>query len=437
MGGGECNGPSANILYKTAVFAITVLLMAGCFAVFSAEYTPEQNGFADETGDSGVVSSNVAVYGAETPTSYQIYVDGEQITSENKDNLYDGTVTYDPETHTLFLKNAVLDRGTLSDYAIKTIIPGVLTINLSGTNTITRTYEYGGMGISSSESVLITGNGTLTINCSGANYDGISVAKDLTIANKANLVINSTGGCGIVANGTVTIDGVVLDSTGLYVGIDAHELKITNGSEVTLCATEANRNAAYVWKADGSETGGNIEITASTVNATSYYPALFADTDIVLDNSNIDCTSTDDSAIWSKGNLTVKGGTILNLDTKFAAGCLDTFTIEKAEINVKNTGSEEVPAIVGRINLVIAEGYEIKSAKTVNSEGVEEDLLPGDIETIVSHSNVKLVTKAINEPIDEVPGTESSDSKILYVIIGAIAVVCVGGFTAYWFVIRK
>ena len=103
---------------------------------------------------------------AEEPTVYDIWVDGVQVTSENKDNLCGGTVSYDPATHTLSLNNATLDNDTLSDYGIKTTIPSTLTIRLTGTNSITRTYPNGGMGIfpNYSNSVEITGDGTLVIN---------------------------------------------------------------------------------------------------------------------------------------------------------------------------------------------------------------------------------------------------------------------------------
>jgi len=63
---------------------------------------------------------------AAEPTVYDIWVDGVQVTSENKDNLFSGTVSYDPTTHTLSLNNATLDNDTLSDYGIKTTIPSTL-----------------------------------------------------------------------------------------------------------------------------------------------------------------------------------------------------------------------------------------------------------------------------------------------------------------------
>ena len=149
-------------------------------------------------------------------TVYDIWVDGVQVTSENKDNLCSGTVSYDPTTHTLSLNNATLDSDTMSDYGIKTTIPSTLKIRLTGTNSITRTYTGGGIAIAphSGNSVEITGDGTLVINVNGSTYDGISAGADVKISDKANVIINAEGGLGIVGR-LVEIDGATVDSTGL------------------------------------------------------------------------------------------------------------------------------------------------------------------------------------------------------------------------------
>ena len=112
-----------------------------------------------------------------------------------------------------------------------------------------------------SNSVEITGDGTLVINVKGENYDGISSGADVKISDKARVIINSEGGLGI-AGRMVEIDGATVDSTGLYAGIDAHGLKIVNGAEVS-------------------------------------------------------CTSTANSAIWTKGDILIKGGAKVTTDGKY------------------------------------------------------------------------------------------------------------------------
>ena len=332
---------------------------------------------------------------AADPTVYDIWVDGVQVTSENKDNLCGGTVSYDPTTHTLSLNNATLDNDTLSDYGIKTIIPSTLKIRLTGTNSIIRTCPGGGMGIApnSGNSVEITGDGTLMINVSGENYDGISAGADVKISDKAKVIINAEGGLGITGR-MVEIDGATVNSTGLYAGIDAHGLKIVNGADVTLKATQDERNGAFIWK-DQEGNGGDIEIAASTVKATSYYPGLYAAGNLTVDGGEVSCTSTADSAIWTQGDILIKGGAKVTTDGKYPMGGNGTFTVEEAEIDAKNTNENNIPAIFDECVPVIADGYHLSYAKAVDSEGTEIDLLSGGTQYFALYKNVHFITKAV------------------------------------------
>ena len=332
---------------------------------------------------------------AAEPTVYDIWVDGVQVTSENKDNLCSGTVSYDPTTHTLSLNNATLDNDTMSDYGIKTIIPSTLKIRLTGANTITRTDTGGGIGIApnSGNSVEITGDGTLVINVNGENYDGISAGADVKISDKAKVIINSEGGLGI-AGRMVEIDGATVDSTGLYAGIDAHRLKIVNGADVTLKATQDGRNGAYIWK-DQDGNGGDIELAASKVKATSYYPGLYAAGDLTVNGGEVNCTSTADGAIWTKGNILIKGGAKVTTDGKYPMGCDGTFTVEEAEVDAKNTSSINIPAIFDESVPVITDGYKLTYAKAVDSEGTEINLLSSGTQHFALYKNVHFITKAV------------------------------------------
>ena len=270
---------------------------------------------------------------------YDIWVDGVQVTSENKDNLFSGTVSYDPTTHTLSLNNATLDNDTMSDYGIKTIIPSTLKIRLTGTNSITRTDPYGGMGIApnSSNSVEITGDGTLVINVIGENYDGISTGADVKISDKARVIINSEGGLGI-AGRMVEIDGATVDFTGLYAGIFARGNLTVNGGEVS-------------------------------------------------------CTSTEDGAIWTNGNILIKGGAKVTTGGKYPMGGNGSFTVEEAEIDAKNTNKNNIPAIFDVP--AIADGYHLNYAKAVDSEGTEIDLLSSGTQYFALYKNVHFITKAV------------------------------------------
>ena len=328
-------------------------------------------------------------------TAYDIWVDGVQVTSENKDNLCGGTATYDSTTHTLSLNNATLDSDTLSDYGIKTIIPSTLKIRLTGTNSIIRTSPGGGIGIApnSSNSVEITGDGTLVINVNGENYDGISAGADVKISDKAKVTINAEGGLGIVGR-MVEIDGATVNSTGLYAGIDAHSLKIVNGADVTLKATQDERNGAFIWK-DQEGNGGDIKIAQSTVKATSYYPGLYAAGNLTVDGGEVSCTSTADSAIWTQGDILIKGGAKVTTDGKYPMGGNGTFTVEEAEIDAKNTSADNIPAIFDESVPVIADGYKLTYAKAVDSEETEIDLLSSGTQYFALYKNVHFITKAV------------------------------------------
>ena len=332
---------------------------------------------------------------AAEPTVYDIWVDGVQVTSENKDNLFSGTVSYDPTTHTLSLNNATLDNDTMSDYGIKTTIPSTLKIRLTGTNSITRTDPGGGVGIylNYSNSVEITGDGTLVINVIGENYDGISTGADVKISDKARVIINSEGGLGI-AGRMVEIDGATVNSTGLYAGIDAHWLKIINGADVTLKATQDGRNGAYIWK-DQEGNGGDIELAASKVKATSHYPALFTEGNLTVSGGEVKCTSTADGAIWTKGDILIKGGAKVTTYSEYPMGGDGTFTVEEAEIDARNTNANNIPAIFDACVPVIADGYHLNYAKAVDSEGTEIDLLSSGTQYFALYKNVHFITKAV------------------------------------------
>ena len=231
------------------------------------------------------------------------------------------------------------------------------------------------------------------INVSGENYDGISAGADVKISDKAKVIINAEGGLGITGR-MVEIDGATVNSTGLYAGIDAHSLKIVNGADVTLKATQDRRNGAFIWK-DQEGNGGDIKIAQSTVKATSYYPALFTEGNLTVNGGEVKCTSTADSAIWTQGDILIKGGAKVTTDGKYPMGGNGTFTVEEAEIDAKNTNENNIPAIFDESVPVIADGYKLTYAKAVDSEETEIDLLSSGTQYFALYKNVHFITKAV------------------------------------------
>lgn len=306
-------------------------------------------------------------------TQYDLFVNGEQFTSEKLTiECGEGTATYDPATHTLTLDNASITNT--ADYGgIHSKLTGDLAIALQGSNQITFDDN---MGIMASGNIAIQGPGSLAINVAGETMDGISVtgAGDVSVRG-TSLVINAPGGVGIASDGTVSIDNAQVTSAALYAGIDAINLIIENGSVVDISATEDRCNAAFI-SARGGATGGNIRISSSNVVAKSVFPGLFADGNLAISGGSVQSTSTADSALWARGDLTIGNNVHVTLDGKYPSGCRGNFTVYAAEIDAKNTNDDNIPALFD--NLAIGNDYDLTSAVAVDGEGTTIDLIEHD-----------------------------------------------------------
>lgn len=306
-------------------------------------------------------------------TQYDLFVNGEQFTSEKLTiECGEGTATYDPATQTLTLNNASITNA--ADYGgIKSKLTGNLTITLQGSNYITFDDN---MGIMASGNVAIQGPGSLTINVAGETMDGMSVAGagDVSVRG-TSLVINAPGGVGIASDGTVSIDNAHVTSAALYAGIDAINLFIENGSVVDISAAKDECNAAFISRRGGA-TGGDLRITNSSVVAKSVFPGLFADGNLAISGGSVQSTSTADSALWARGDLTIGNNAHVTLDGKYPSGCRGNFTVYAAEIDAKNTNDDNIPALFD--NLAIGNDYDLTSAVAVDGEGTTIDLIEHD-----------------------------------------------------------
>ena len=306
-------------------------------------------------------------------TQYDLFVNGEQFTSEKLTiECGEGTATYDPATHTLTLDNASITNT--ADYGgIHSKLTGDLAIALQGSNQITFDDN---MGIMASGNIAIQGPGSLAINVAGETMDGISVtgAGDVSVRG-TSLVINAPGGVGIASDGTVSIDNAQVTSAALYAGIDAINLFIENGSVVDISAAKDECNAAFISRRGGA-TGGDLRITNSSVVAKSVFPGLFADGNLAISGGSVQSTSTADSALWARGDLTIGNNVHVTLDGKYPSGCRGNFTVYAAEIDAKNTNDDNIPALFD--NLAIGNDYDLTSAVAVDGEGTTIDLIEHD-----------------------------------------------------------
>ena len=329
--------------------------------------------------------------------NYDLYVNGEQFTSEKLSiTCGEGTASYDPNTKTLTLNNATITNGGKSDespkYGIRVVGDTDLTIKLSGTNSITLDNGGGIFADGSSDNYNLIGDGKLTIN---VKWDALyTLNGNISISEGAELDITSVKGCGITSynKGKLSIDGAKVAVSSYYTAASAKELVIKNNSEVVLIASADQFNAVYMGDENGA---GKIEIINSKVEATSYYPALFTEGNLTVNGGEVKCTSTADGAIWTKGDILIKGGAKVTTDGKFPMGGNGTFTVEEAEVDAKNTNVNNIPAIFDECVPVIADGYHLNYAKAVDSEGTEIDLLSSGTQYFALYKNVHFITKAV------------------------------------------
>ena len=329
--------------------------------------------------------------------NYNLYVNGEQFTSEKLSiTCGEGTASYDPDTKTLMLNNATITNGGKSDespkYGIRVVGDTDLTIKLSGTSSITLDNGGGIFADGGSDNYNIIGDGKLTID---VRWDALyTLNGNISISEGAELDIKSAEGSGITSynKGIISIDGARVRVSSYYTAVDAKELYVKNASEVVLNSSADQFNAVYMGNENGA---GEIEIINSKVEATSYYPALYTEGRLTVNGGEVKCTSTADSAIWTKGNILIKGGAKVTTDGKFPMGGNGTFTVEEAEIDAKNTNENNIPAIFDQCVPVIADGYHLNYAKAVDSEETEIDLLSSGTQYFALYKNVHFITKAV------------------------------------------
>ena len=361
---------------------------------------------------------------------YDLYVNGERFTSDNLAiECGEGTATYDPATQTLALENASITNA-LGSGGIYSGLTSDLNIVLRGESRITFDDN---MGVMATGNIEFSGSGSLTIDVAGETRDGVSAVGNVLVR-ATTLNINAPGGIGIASDGSVFVDNAKLTSHALYAGVDAANLTIENGSVVDILATENNCNAAYISSCGGT-TGGNLSISNSSVVAKSLSPGLFAEGNLTIDGGSVQSTSTVDSALWASGDLTVKGGAKVTLGGVYPAGCGGDFTVYAAEIDAKNTSTDNIPALFD--SPVIHGDFDLTHAVAVDNEGTTVDLIEHDgaeqakgflhlyknIHFITGEKSVTYsfpFTKVVKKGGDIAPGKQEFELEIFNVGVGQI-----------------
>lgn len=186
--------------------------------------------------------------------TYDLWVAGKQVTETNQnDVLGDGTVSYDPDTHTLTLKDANLTLGEDAEDGISSCIDSDLTddmLTITGTATL-----------SDADGIMTAGPLTLdgaTLTLTGESGDGVEDAiragsqcdKDITIRNSKVTIADSNAEgdffqfgirCGklTVANSTLNV------KAGGSAIVAADEMEVSGAGTVITAETDASEEQDY------------------------------------------------------------------------------------------------------------------------------------------------------------------------------------------------
>lgn len=185
--------------------------------------------------------------------NYDLWVAGTQVTKSNQSNvLGDGTVSYDPATHTLTLNNAHLTLGNHAEEGVSSCIDSDLTddmLTITGTATLSNA-----VGIMTVGPLTLDG---ATLTLTGESGDGVEDAiragsqcdKDITIRNSKVTIADSNAEGDFFHYGIRCGKLTVADSTlNVKVGgsaIVADELVASGAGTVITAETDASEEQDY------------------------------------------------------------------------------------------------------------------------------------------------------------------------------------------------
>ena len=198
------------------------------------------------------------------PIKYGVMVAGVEVTVDNCADLsvidgVKGTVSYDPATKTLTLKDATIDKS--GDYNIYNYGLDGLKIKVLGTNSLTSDND---ISINLKEEATFVGNGTLKIK---SNYYGIGIRRD-----EVNCTISE---CKMYIEGVDGIDGYFVKNDltirGAYIELDCRDDLITYITNLHLvdCEIKQPKGAVYdtalkAMVVDGVKQTGKLIIEPTT-----------------------------------------------------------------------------------------------------------------------------------------------------------------------------
>ena len=317
-----------------------------------------------------------------------VIINGTRLTDEvNTMTLGGGTLTFNKENNELILDNVTITSDT--NYGINLVsTEDEVKIILKGDNKIIVTST--NFGIRTSNDIVITGDGKLTITAEFPTIQGKNItidgAKlDLTTMGENLAAIENNYLLTIKNNAKVKAKGYgsALSSFGKMEVID---------SELELEATGDTSNAIYV---EPTNDNGTLSITNSKIKAKSGYACVFSAGDMKLSNSNFNLESIA-GGIYSNTSVSIDNSEVYVIDGNYGVGVgqgdiiVDNSTFE---INTNNVAFKYNPIMRGLDNKVIYAGHE-KDGTDAEIVEISDDLDLSEYQyvKITNKYNIKIVT---------------------------------------------
>lgn len=317
-----------------------------------------------------------------------IVVNGTRLTDEvNAMTLGEGTLTYNKENKELILDNVAITSDTnyginlvSTTDEIKIVLKGNNKIIVSNTN----------FGIRTSNNIVITGNGKLTIK---ADFPAIQ-GKNITI-DGAELDLTTTGEhlAAIENNYLLTIkNNAKVKAKGYGAALSSFGKMDVSNSELELEATGDTSNAIYV---EPTNDNGTLNITNSKIKAKSGYACIYSAGEMKLFKSNFNLESIA-GGIYSDTSVSIDNSNVYVTDGNYGVGVgqgdiiVDNSTFE---INVNNEAFKYNPIMTGLDNKIIYAGHE-KDGTDAEIVEISDDLDLSEYQyvKITNKYNIKIVT---------------------------------------------
>ena len=395
------------------------------------------------------------------PGNDDLWPQGVLITSKNyTDVLGNGTVSYDPETKTLTLNNYVYEGNGLSYNTGGIVFYGEdandYTILLKGNNSIKLNDTDRGRGISyegmrEDVALTITGDGSLTIQTSAIGIGGTSTLE----IKSGNISVKSACGFGadkfvmnggsLAINAGRAIDGASFEMNGGSMDIEAdygimmYEYFVMNGGSLKIDAW----SAVYVDKGVAKITGGELEISITEAGCLfgyydeeedeelalapdlSQYRGIYAVTASVNRNGSgaVTYNPTDIASYkYLKIVHTHEFGTTWKTDANNHWKECECGEKSENAAHIDNNGDNKCDTC--------------DYAMPAHDPDTPDQ--PDNPDTPEQPDNPD--TSGTNPPADNSPSDDEGGlgtGAIVGSVIGSVAVVGIGGFALFWFVIKK